>query len=47
VKAATERACERMERLGEIDSASEDVMIDTVRKLEEQLWMIRAQFEPS
>ena len=45
VRTAVERARERMERLGEIDSASEDVMIDTVRKLEEQLWMIRAQFE--
>jgi starvation-inducible DNA-binding protein len=45
VSTAVERARERMERLGEIDSASEDVMIDTVRKLEEQLWMIRAQFE--
>ena len=25
--------------------ASEDVTIDTVRKLEEQLWMIRGRFE--
>ena len=45
VKAAVERARERMERLGEIDPASEDVMIDTVPKLEEQRWMIRARFE--
>jgi hypothetical protein len=30
---------------GEIDAASEDVLIDVVRKLEEQHWMIRAQFE--
>jgi starvation-inducible DNA-binding protein len=39
-----ERARERMERLGELDAASEDVLIEVVRALEEQLWMIRAQF---
>lgn len=39
-----ERARERMERLGEIDAASEDVVIEVVRALEQQLWMIRAQF---
>jgi starvation-inducible DNA-binding protein len=43
VHAAIERGRERMERLGEIDSATEDLLIDVVRKLEEQLWMIRAQ----
>lgn len=32
-------------RLGEIDPASEDTMIDTVPKLEEQLGMIREQSE--
>ena len=47
VKSASEHGRARMERLGEIDSASEDVLIDVVRKLEEQLWMIRAQFEIS
>jgi starvation-inducible DNA-binding protein len=45
VHAAVERGRERMERLGEIDSASEDVLIEVIRKLEEQLWMIRAQFQ--
>jgi starvation-inducible DNA-binding protein len=38
-----ERARERMERLGELDAASEDVLIDVVRTLEQQLWMVRAQ----
>jgi starvation-inducible DNA-binding protein len=39
-----ERARERMDRLGEIDAASQDVVIEVVRALEQQLWMIRAQF---
>lgn len=33
----------RMERLGEIDLASQDVLIDVVRTLEEQQWMLRVQ----
>jgi starvation-inducible DNA-binding protein len=41
---AAERARERMDRLGELDAASQDVVIEVVRALEEQLWMIRAQF---
>jgi starvation-inducible DNA-binding protein len=45
MKAAVERGRDRMDELGEIDSASEDVMIEVIRKLEEQLWMVRAQFE--
>jgi starvation-inducible DNA-binding protein len=39
-----ERIRERMDRLGELDSASEDVLIAVVRALEEQLWMVRVQF---
>jgi starvation-inducible DNA-binding protein len=39
-----ERARERMDRLGEIDAASQDVLIEVVRALEQQLWMIRVQF---
>jgi len=39
-----ERARERMDRLTELDAASQDVAVDVVRALEEQLWMIRAQF---
>ena len=32
----------RMERLGELDLASQDVVIEVVRELETQLWMLRA-----
>jgi starvation-inducible DNA-binding protein len=39
-----DRARERMDRLGEIDAASQDVIIEVVRALEQQLWMIRVQF---
>ena len=39
-----ERIRERMDRLGELDLASQDVLIEVVRALEQQLWMVRAQF---
>jgi starvation-inducible DNA-binding protein len=39
-----ERARERMDRLGDLDAASQDVVIEVVRALEKQLWMTRAQF---
>ena len=39
----SERARTRMDRLGEIDAVSQDVLIEVVRKLEEQQWMLRAQ----
>ncbi len=39
-----EGAREQMDRLGELDAASQDVVIEVVRALEEQLWMVRAQF---
>ena len=42
--AVAERARERMDRLGELDAASQDVLIEVVRALEQQLWMIRVQF---
>jgi starvation-inducible DNA-binding protein len=32
----------RMEPLGELDLASQDVLIEVVRELEKQLWMLRA-----
>jgi starvation-inducible DNA-binding protein len=38
----TERMRGRMDRLGEIDLASQDVLIEVVRELEKQLWMLRA-----
>ena len=37
----TERIRARMDRLGEIDLASQDVLIEVVRELEKQLWMLR------
>ena len=43
VAQVSELARERMDRLGEADLASQDVLIEVVRKLEEQQWMLRAQ----
>jgi starvation-inducible DNA-binding protein len=40
----SERMRTRMDRLGELDLASQDVLIEVVRALEEQQWMLRAQF---
>lgn len=39
----SERARARLDRLGELDPVSQDVMTDVVRQLEQQLWMTRAQ----
>jgi starvation-inducible DNA-binding protein len=33
----------RMNRTGELDAASQDVLIEVVRALDKQLWMVRAQ----
>jgi starvation-inducible DNA-binding protein len=38
-----ERMRARSERLGEIDLASQDVLIEVTRTVEKQLWMIRSQ----
>lgn len=38
-----ERQRTRMDRLGEVDLVSQDVLIDVVRTLEQQLWMLRVQ----
>jgi starvation-inducible DNA-binding protein len=38
-----ENARVRMDRLGDLDLASQDVLIEVVRELEKQLWMMRAQ----
>jgi starvation-inducible DNA-binding protein len=38
-----ERVRERAERLAEIDLASQDVLIEVIRALEKQLWMVRSQ----
>lgn len=40
---ASELAREGMDRLGDVDLASQDVLIEVVRKLEEQQWMVRTQ----
>jgi starvation-inducible DNA-binding protein len=40
---AGERARTRMDRLGDLDAASQDVLTDVVREVEKQLWMVRAQ----
>jgi starvation-inducible DNA-binding protein len=42
----SERVRARMDRLGELDAASQDVVIEVLRELEKQLWMIRSQFPP-
>jgi starvation-inducible DNA-binding protein len=42
---AAERARSRMDRLGALDGASQDVLTDVVRELEKQLWMVRAQLK--
>ncbi len=37
----TERIRGRMDRLGELDLASQDILIETIRELEKQQWMLR------
>ena len=39
----SERIREQMNRLGEADLASQDVLIEVVRELEKQQWMLRVQ----
>ena len=39
----SERTREQMNRLGEADLASQDVLIEVVRELEKQQWMLRVQ----
>jgi starvation-inducible DNA-binding protein len=39
----TERVRTRMDRIGELDLASQDVLIEVARELEKQLWMVRTQ----
>jgi len=38
----TERIRGRMDRLGELDLASQDVLVEVIRELEKQLWMVRS-----
>jgi starvation-inducible DNA-binding protein len=39
----SELARTRMDRLGDLDLASQDVLVEVVRALEQQQWMVRAQ----
>jgi len=41
--AVTERTRGRLSRLGGLDVVSQQVLIEVVRQLEQQLWMVRAQ----
>lgn len=41
---SSERTRTRMSRLEQLDLASQDVLIQVVRELEKQLWMVRVQF---
>ncbi len=43
VAEVSERTRARAERLAELDLASQDVLIDVLRALEQQQWMLRAQ----
>src|SRR3954470_19725804 len=43
VAEVSERVRDRMKRLGDADLASQDVLIEVVRELEKQQWMLRAQ----
>lgn len=43
VAEVSERTRERMNRLGGADLVSQDVLIEVVRELEKQQWMLRAQ----
>ncbi len=44
VAEVSERVRARMTRLGGLDLGSQDVLIEVVRALEQQQWMLRAQF---
>jgi starvation-inducible DNA-binding protein len=43
VAEVSELTRERMTRIGEIDLASQDVLIEVLRELEKQQWMLRVQ----
>lgn len=44
--AVTERTRGRLSRLGALDVVSQQVLIEVVRELEQQLWIMRAQLPP-
>jgi starvation-inducible DNA-binding protein len=41
---ASERVRSKLDRIGELDLASQDVLIEVLRELEKQQWMMRAQY---
>jgi starvation-inducible DNA-binding protein len=43
----SERIRARMDRLGDLDLASQDVLVEVIRELEKQLWMLRASLPAS
>jgi starvation-inducible DNA-binding protein len=43
VAEVSERVRDQMNRLGDVDLASQDVLIEVVRELEKQQWMLRVQ----
>jgi starvation-inducible DNA-binding protein len=43
VAEVSEQVRDRMNRIGDVDLASQDVLIEVVRELEKQQWMLRAQ----
>jgi starvation-inducible DNA-binding protein len=40
----SERVRSKLDRVGELDLASQDVLIEVLRELEKQQWMMRAQY---
>jgi DNA-binding ferritin-like protein len=43
----SERVRARLKQVGEVDLVSQNVLIEAVRKLEKQQWMLRIQLEES
>jgi DNA-binding ferritin-like protein len=43
IPAVDERVRERCEHLGDLDLASQDVLIEVTRALQKELWMVRSQ----
>jgi starvation-inducible DNA-binding protein len=43
VAEVSERVRSRLDRVGELDLASQDVLLEVLRSLEQQQWMLRAQ----
>lgn len=45
IEDVAERCRTRMDRLGELDAVSQDVLVQVVGSLEQQLWMVRTQLD--